>query len=49
MRDPAKWNAEVAEEVKAGKEIRFDPGDFVGTSGLNMKTAAEGFSLNTCR
>ena len=49
MRDPAKWDAEVAEEVKAGKEITFRPEDFVGTDGLNMKTAADGFSLNTCK
>src|SRR5437660_12742334 len=49
MRDPAKWDAEVAEEVKAGKEITFRPEDFAGTSGLDMKAAAESYSLNTCK
>ena len=48
MLDPAKWDAEVA-----GKEITFSlppgipppPPGFV----MDMKTAAEGYALNTCR
>jgi hypothetical protein len=49
MRDPAKWETEEAEAVKAGKEITFSPADFAGTNGLDMKQAAENFALNTCK